>query len=277
MKLFWKAIGIVLLVCLLGMRADIAFAGNPPDAAHSSLTATQVTANGTSDSFITVTLQDSGSTPLAGDTVSITSPSDGSAVISPAQATLDGSGQATFTMTSTNSGTHAITVRDETTGTDLVALGNVIFDAVVSQPSNNTGAPACGMPAPEGVPDLYQVTAGKTSDTIYFAPPNTFYDGFIVSYGLTASASDYTAQFTQPPTNGAIKYTVNSLIPKAIYYFKVRAVHGCANGSWSNVRSSQDVTGLTKLPATGPNNILLLGGFTGVLTLLAGIVLIVIF
>src|SRR5579872_6821687 len=77
----------------------LVYAGNPPDAAHSSLTGTEVSAGGT-QSTVTVTLQDSSGTPLAGDVIKLSDTADSTIVFSPATATLDASGSATFSAAS---------------------------------------------------------------------------------------------------------------------------------------------------------------------------------
>lgn len=132
-------------ITLLFSSSTIAFAGNPPDAANSSLTATEVPANGTTTSTITVTLKDSTGTALAGDSVQLVNTSDSTIKILPVTAVLDATGSATFTATSTTAGTDPIDVTDTTTTTTLTALGNVIFDPVAT-PTPTTGIIATPTP-----------------------------------------------------------------------------------------------------------------------------------
>ena len=259
-----KAIIALVIVVGLGWLARPVFAGNPPDAAHSTLVGNNVPADGTTQSTITITLHDSSDVPLSGDTVSLSAPGDSTAVFSPSSTTLNASGVATFSATSTQVGTDAITVTDTTTSTTLSALGNVIFDPVPTSASVATGPVACNDTVP-GIPDLYQVIPTKTAATIYIAPPNTVFDGFTISYGLTNDANNYSFHVNQSSVGSALKFNINDLTANTIYYFKVRATNGCANGPWSGVVSTQNTTNLKTLPATGPSNLVLLGEIGGVL------------
>jgi hypothetical protein len=248
---FIKLLSFITLIFSISLSVPLAYAANPPDAAHSSLTATEVAADGSTTSTVTVTLQDSSGTPLAGDTVQLANTTDSSLKISPSSATLDASGSATFTATSTTAGTDAIDVTDTTTSTTLSALGHIIFD-----PTPISSVPAsCSSTTPDA-PNLYQVVAVKDTATIYIAPPSSTFDGFTISYGLDSNADTYNATFSQGSTGSAVKYTINSLTPNTKYYFKVRTNNGCANSAWSNVMSSSNNT---TPPTTGPTNVLYFG------------------
>jgi len=250
---------VILSVIFLSLSPTTAYAGNPPDAAHSSLSATEVPAGG-SQSTVTVTLQDSSGTPLAGDVVKLSDTADSTIVFSPATATLDASGSATFSAASSQAGTDSIDVIDTTTNTTLNALGHIIFDAAPTPAS-----PQCSSTAPTSAPNIYQVVAANSTATIYLSPPSSSFDGFTVSYGLDANADTYNATFSQGNTGAAVKYTINSLTPNTKYYFKVRANNGCATGPWSNVMSS---TGQSSLPITGSMDFVYLG--LGALLLIFG-------
>ena len=64
------SLALVSIILLSLFSTSISYAGNSPNAAHSSFTATEVPANGT-QSTITITLRDSSGTPIAGDTVKL--------------------------------------------------------------------------------------------------------------------------------------------------------------------------------------------------------------
>lgn len=269
----WLIRSFVIISITAFFPVQFAFAGNPPDAAQSTLSATsagsdKTSADGTSQVSMTVTLKDSGAVALAGDSVSLSIPSDSTAVISPTSATLDVNGQAVFTITSTQVGTDNIDVTDTTTSTTLTALGSVIFETPPSNPSTKTTPTTCQSASPKNAPGLYQINMIQDTAVLYFAPPNDTYDGFTISYGLTQSANSYTTHFSQGASSGAISYTVNSLTPKSTYYFKVRADNGCAPGPWSQV-----VTPLTKLPVTGPNDIFITIGMSALGIFLTGTLL----
>jgi hypothetical protein len=234
----------------------VIYAGNPPDQANSSMVVSpdQVPADGTTVATITVTLKDNLGTPLSGDSVTLSALGDPRAVFSPASAVLDAMGIATFSATSTMPGTDAISVTDTTTSTTLSSLGQVIFTSV-SVPSTDTSNANCSKTYPSNAPNLYQVTAGQTSTTLFYAEPSSDFDGYTISYGTTSSADGYNITYSQGRVGSANKYTVSDLTPKTIYYFKIRANNGCATGPWSSVLSSSSQT----LPEAGPSNFLTFG------------------
>jgi Bacterial Ig-like domain (group 1)/Fibronectin type III domain len=258
-----KLLLLIFLVCLVMLNTARAYAGNPPDASHSSLSGTEVPANGTTQSTVTVVLQDVSGTPLTGDSVQLSDSSDPTITISPSSAVLDATGSATFTATSTTAGTDSIDVTDTTTSTTLPALGQIIFDPVPTSTPGPTGvsAPAptsttCTTTAPTDAPNLYSVVAVNGTATLYITPPTSTFDGFTISYGLDSNANSYSINFSQGATTGAVQYTISSLTPNTTYYYKVRANNGCASGPWSNVRSSSNKT---SLPVTGPSNVISIG------------------
>ena len=274
------AVGLALLATHVP-----AYAGNPPDAAQSSLVATSAgsdtaPADGTTTTSMTLTLKDSGGVALAGDSASLAISSDPTVVISPASATLDSNGQAVFTITSTQVGTDSIDVTDTTTSTTLTALGQITFTAVpTSAPSNTSSGsttPSCGAIQPSGAPDLYQVNVTKTTATLFFSPPSAGpFDGYTIFYGLTQSADSYSVSFSQNQTLAANMYTINDLLANKTYYFQVRATNGCAVGPWSAIRASgYPATALKTLPATGPSDFFMKLGFWGIAVALAGAVLV---
>jgi len=286
-------LAIIAVAILFVSLPLIAFAGNPPDASHSSLTSTEVPADGTTTSSVTVTLKDSGNTPLTGDSVTISAPGDATAVISPGSAVLDGSGQATFTVTSTTPGTDSINVTDTTTSTTLTALGTITFDPVPtatltptptetptptpgsdngSNGNSGSSSTTCGNQSPTDAPSLYQINRIKDSAVLYFLQPSSGFDGYAISYGLTSDSNDYSVSFKEGVLTGAVTYTINDLTPNLTYYFKVRATNGCAAGPWSTVLSANN-SGTSILPVTGPGSSILMLGGLGLATLLAGVYL----
>jgi hypothetical protein len=264
-------------IYLFFLSSALVYAGNPPDASNSSLTATEVPADGATQSTITVVLEDSSGTPLAGDTVQLSNSTDSTLAFATSSATLDSSGSAIFTATSTTAGTDSIDVTDTTTNTLLSALGQIIFDplptatpaptSVPSSAPSTSPAPtstSCTNTPPATAPTLYQINSVSGSATLYFAPPSSGFDGFTISYGLDSNADSYNVSFSQGPTSGAIMYTVNDLTPDTTYYFEVRANNGCAPGPWSSILSSNSSGGTTdtsgtSTPVTGSSDMLYLG------------------
>jgi len=205
-----------------------------------------------------LTLQDNVPTPLAGDTVTLSTPSDGSAIFSPTSAVLDGSGQAQFTVRSTHVGTPAVNVTDVTQGVTLTALGTINFE-VVPTPSPDPNAPStCSSPAPQA-PDFYSLVESSSSATLYFSPPSSSYDSFTISYGISPSADSHSVKLNQSSSTGAISYKINDLVNGANYFFKVQAFNGCAPSPWSQTKSFKPFS----LPVTGPEEVWM-WGFIGV-------------
>lgn len=284
----WKNVCLgILLFFLFFILVVPAFAGNPPDAAQSSLSATtsgsdSVPADGNTTASMTLTLKDSGAIPLAGDTVNLSIPSDPTAVINPTSTTLDGSGQAIFTITSTTVGTDNIDAVDVTTGTTLTALGQVIFTPIpTSSPSNNSagssnGSSSCTQQSPTGAPDLFQVNTTKTTATLFFTQPaGGNFNGYRIFYGSDTNANSYSVHFSQGSSTGANTYTINSLTPNTLYYFKIRAENDCASGPFSLIRQSNyPASSLTQLPATGPNDLWLHIGIVGIIATIGGFVMV---
>lgn len=132
----------------------------------------------------------------------------------------------------------------------------------------------CVNTPPTGAPNLYQLIPAQSSVTLYFVPPQTSFEGFTVSYGLTQDADSHVIHFEQIATGTAVKYTVNGLTAQGQYYFKVQATNYCASGQWSNVMSVQNRANQSSLLVAGPNNnILFIGGIGGMVSILLGFAL----
>ncbi len=100
-------------------------------------------------------------------------------------------------------------------------------------------APSCTDTAPSGlVPWLYQAsTEGKSSITLKFTNWQSPVDHFALEYGTESNKYTFgVSSFGNKDTNS---YTVSSLLPNTIYYFRVRVGNGCATGAWSNQISAK--------------------------------------
>ena len=95
----------------------------PPSASTSTITAPSTLAAGT-DGAVRVTLRTADGTPIAGMTVTLSMSGEGNTV-SPASATTNASGEATFTIRSTDAGVHALTA-----SADGVTIGPVEVEIV---------------------------------------------------------------------------------------------------------------------------------------------------
>jgi hypothetical protein len=108
--------------------AQVTFLGPSPSQSTVVGSPASVPANGT-DSTVTVTLLDSLGQPLTGKTVSLAPGGTVHAVISPAQATTNANGQATFTVSDQTAEVVNLFLDDVTDGVNSVASAQVAFVA----------------------------------------------------------------------------------------------------------------------------------------------------
>ena len=142
-KLLVKAIVIgIVFLSLFGKKAVIPVSaqGVPglPDEVYFSPTTQNVPADGVTPATISVTIKNvSDSSPRVGDTVSLSTSGDATAVFSPTSAILDETGSATFTVTSTTIGTDTITATDTSDTNDLYIMqpGEIVFDSLSETPT----------------------------------------------------------------------------------------------------------------------------------------------
>ena len=109
-KLF-KTLPIILGVLVVGLFLPaIVLAGNPPVQIILQYTnpSSSIPDDGSTTGTITIHLQDSNNSAVVGDTISLSSPNDSTATFPQNNQTTDGSGNATFTITSTTAGTDEI-------------------------------------------------------------------------------------------------------------------------------------------------------------------------
>lgn len=102
----------------------------------------------------------------------------------------------------------------------------------------------------------------SSTATLYFVQPATEFDGYVISYGLTPSADNYSVKYPMSKLNGANSYNINSLFPNTNYYFKVRATKGCATGLWSQTLYT-NLKDAGNLPEAGPSIMPILLGVGG--------------
>lgn len=239
---------IFILISVGYFPTTLVFAGNPPDAGHSSLnpvagSSSQVPADGHSAAAMIVVLKDSSGNNLSGDSVTFQAPNDSAVSFSPSSATLNASGSATFNITSTNVGTDSINIIDNTTNTTLTGLGSVTFTAV--SPASN-----CADAAPGNAPQLKSAVAESTkSITLTWTKANDPVSYYLLVFGL--SSGNYIYGAPNIGSRDATSFVVKSLTPGTKYFFAVKAVNGCMPGALSNELSASTL-GLTKTVTASP-------------------------
>ncbi len=220
---------LIFLFQFLPRLASVS-ANGTPDAGQSIMQASTdtVTANGQSTFAITITIKDSSGNLITGDTVSLSS-SDSTAIINPTSVTLNGSGQANFTMASNNPGTDTVNVTDG--GTTITLQGSITFAPTPTPTLTPTPVGGCYDAAPGSTPQLTSaVSSDAHSVTLTWSAASTPVSYYLVSYGTTSGSYIY----GNPNVGNVISYTVGSLATGKTYYFAVKAVNGCMAGSYSN-------------------------------------------
>ncbi|HEY9660865.1 MAG TPA: LamG-like jellyroll fold domain-containing protein, partial [Allocoleopsis sp.] len=117
-----------------------------------------------------------------------------------------------------------------------------------SSPSSSQNQ--CSDEIPESAPDLFQISTSLTAATLFFTPvsPAT---GYIISYGTTSEADQYSTAFDHTNEGGAVSYTVHALSQGKKYYFRVQAKNNCATGKWSQVKDQTTTTTTTSSNSFG--------------------------
>ncbi len=118
---------------------QVTFTPGPVNATVSTAAASpaSVVADGTATSTVTVTLKDANSNPVSGKAVSITAGSGGS-TITPASATTNASGVATFTVKDTAVESVTYTAKDTTDNITITQTAQVSFTAGTPTSGNST-------------------------------------------------------------------------------------------------------------------------------------------
>lgn len=222
------------------------YANNPPDYSHSSFSAaSQAPADGHSTITATITLKDSSGNPLSGDSVTFIDSTNSSAIFSPTSASLNSSGQTTFTIASYHSGTDNISISDTSSNTTLNNLGQVTFTVI--------SAGTCYDPPPGGTPQLVSaVSTGLNKILLTWTDAAAPVSYYLLAFGVAPGQYIYGNPNIGP--RGTTTYTVGSLSTGKKYYFAIKAVNGCQPGNFSNEVSA--TAGEIVTPTLAPTKII---------------------
>jgi len=210
----------------------IVLAGNPPSQPNSwySIPSGQTTpANGSTTATMTLHLQDASSSPVVGDTVSLSASNDGTANFPQNNQVTDSGGSATFTMTSTTGGTDNVTMTDTSSGTTFTNWFTITFYSVAS-PTPTAVAACTGVPS---APVLSSVVSNSNYNaTLSWVDSADPVANYLVSYGTASGKYNY----GDPNIGGqgTTSFTVGSLAGGKRYYFVVAASNACGSSSFSN-------------------------------------------
>jgi hypothetical protein len=109
---------------------------------------------------------------------------------------------------------------------------------VVAQNTTSPTTSTCDDATPKSSPTLSAVPQGTSSILLSFTAAEDPVASYDLEYGKESGT--YTWVSTTIGDKNIRSYLVESLTPDTSYYFRVRAVNGCANGEWS-----QEVTAKT--------------------------------
>lgn len=88
-------------------------------------------------------------------------------------------------------------------------------------------------------PWLYSaIPINSTAITLYFTAADDPVSKYVLEFGTNSGSYQYGVQDLGIVSHQQMTYTVNSLSPNTMYYFRIRAGNGCATGNWSNEISS---------------------------------------
>jgi len=99
--------------------------------------------------------------------------------------------------------------------------------------TSSSSIESCNKLPPTHTPRIFQIEPSYNSLTLYINPANNPTDNYNIFYGRQSHNHEYSVNFRQEKTTGAIAYTINSLDSKTKYYFQVQALNGCAAGKLS--------------------------------------------
>lgn len=110
----------------------------------------------------------------------------------------------------------------------------------------------CKDRAPASAPILTSAKAGDRSVTLTWIEAQEPVNAYLLAY----STFEHAVQFGDPNVGGkgTTSYTVNELANGVKYYFKVRGIHGCKAGKFSNkITAVPGKPKVAKTVTTGPN------------------------
>ncbi len=116
-----------------------------------------------------------------------------------------------------------------------------------STSSTSASSPSVASPACNGIPDLFQIDASKTSVSLFLTTIVGNATSYDISYGLTPTANQYSYRFTPNNTLWISNAQINALSPNTTYYFKTRAVGGCNSGQFSKTLKIKTTTGIKQV------------------------------
>lgn len=238
------------------------FANNNADTSESTLSVSPSTipADGSTTATISIQVKDGSGNTLSGDHVTLTSTTDSGLVINSeamgstsSTAATDSNGNVTFTVKSSNPspGTDTFTAAD-VSDSPAVPLGSnnsvsVNFTASALAPSSSCSDQTPGTPVITSA-----VASGSNQIILTWTDASDPVSSYFLSYGVATGQYIYGNPNVGP--QGTTSYTVGNLATGTTYYLALKAVNGCAPGSYSNEISAAAGGVVTPAPADTANS-----------------------
>lgn len=154
-------------------------------------------------------------------------------------------GSAWYQLTGCTVDTVANTVSCTTTAFSTFVLfgeASATTTSTSSSSSSTSSSPGvCDDPRPYGKTAWIYGAIPLSSSMIelYFTDADGPISQYVLEYGTKPGEYRYGVENLGGRGDGYKRYTVAGLSPATTYYFRVKAVNGCASGEWSQVRSGQ--------------------------------------
>ena len=193
---------------LITDTATVTFMSDAVSAANSTVSAspTSVVADGSTTATITVTLKNADNNPLAGKDVTLAKTSGpGSPVIAPASATTDGSGVATFTVSSTTIGADVFAATETADNVTVAQTATVTFTAGAVDAGTSTVVAAPAIVPADGT------TTTTVTVTLKDASNNPVADKTVTLVSNRTSTDTISAASGPSDASGVVTFTVTSL------------------------------------------------------------------
>jgi hypothetical protein len=240
-----RVLNIFLFVLLSLLSPVVVYANNNADTNNSTITVNtgSIPADGSTTATISIVVKDGSGNVLPGDHVMLVSTNDPGLSINGSlfgtnslTGATDSNGSVVFTVKSNNQNP----ITDTFTASDVsnsppVPLGSSGGKVTVAFTASSSKA--CPDGAPGSAPRLISaIASGNTKIILKWASAADPVSHYLLAFGTKTGQYIYGNPNIGP--KGTTAFTVDNLINGRKYFFVVRAVNGCAPGSYSNELSA---------------------------------------
>ena len=110
-----------------------------------------------------------------------------------------------------------------------------------SNPTSSKKSKKCRDQAPGKTPPLIYSAVSNNSHSVLlsFSPADEPVEKYVIQYGTKPDSYPHEIKNLGVNSRDTMTYLVNMLSPNTTYYFRIKAVNGCASGKWSNTISAK--------------------------------------